>query len=198
METHFERIRRLDIVLGVEISFVRPLARGRYHAIALRDDGVTLRVNGGSYHRLHRLLPHDLAHYIVERELRLPWGFWGVVAAGGLFPAATVVAGRQRPHAKQRATEVVKHAAAHLTQAEVMVSRIVAITASNRESDWDHVRRTLPTRWTPETLDPGQVRRAAGGLREAANRWADAKPGERLAVTWDVPAPARLPSRFAV
>ena len=39
-------------------------------------------------------LPHDLAQLIVERELGLPFGFWGAVAAGATF--RTLVGGGRR------------------------------------------------------------------------------------------------------
>jgi hypothetical protein len=43
----------------------------------------------------HNPLPHDLAQLIVERELDLPFGFWGCVAAGASF-RTLVPGGRKR------------------------------------------------------------------------------------------------------
>lgn len=34
-------------------------------------------------------LPHDLAHYVVERELGVAWGFWGLMAHGATFDCIT-------------------------------------------------------------------------------------------------------------
>jgi hypothetical protein len=53
---------------------------------------------GGGGSTGHNPLPHDLAQLVVERELGLPFGFWGAVAAGATF--RTLVAGgrkRTRP-----------------------------------------------------------------------------------------------------
>ena len=60
----------------------------------LRDDGVSLEVQ--SFDRTSTF-PHDVAHYIVERELKLEHGFWGCVASGGVFGSVRVIAGRRRP-----------------------------------------------------------------------------------------------------
>jgi hypothetical protein len=30
-------------------------------------------------------LPHDLAQFVVERTLRLEWGFWGLLGSGASF-----------------------------------------------------------------------------------------------------------------
>src|SRR5213594_2077421 len=80
----------------MEIVMTRT-AEGRSTTRVRRDDGVTLELP--SYAPLHRL-PHDLAHFVVERTLGLPWGFWGSIAAGVVFggvevlPRKAVFAGR--------------------------------------------------------------------------------------------------------
>ena len=56
----------------------------RSQAVVTRDDKVTLRVAG---YGPSQPLPHDLAHYVVEKELALRRGFWGSVADGAIFPA---------------------------------------------------------------------------------------------------------------
>jgi hypothetical protein len=67
--------------------------------LATRRDGVRLSVP--VFGKLDPL-PHDLAHYVVERELGLPDGFWGSVAAGAIFAGMVVLEGRQPPHARER------------------------------------------------------------------------------------------------
>ena len=62
----------------MQITFIRESARD----CAIRctcDDGAVLAVR--TYSRPLGL-PHDLAHYVVERDLGWAWGFWGLVAAG--------------------------------------------------------------------------------------------------------------------
>jgi hypothetical protein len=47
-------------------------------------------------------LPHDLRHFVVERELRLADGLWGSIAAGIVYTSMEHVRGR-RPHAAEAA-----------------------------------------------------------------------------------------------
>jgi hypothetical protein len=77
----------------MNITFTRS-GEHTYTTSALRDDGVMLEVP--SYDRTSPL-PHDLAHYVVERELGLNHGFWGCVAAGAIYAGIKVIAGRRRP-----------------------------------------------------------------------------------------------------
>src|SRR5213594_5242203 len=57
-----------------------------------RDDGVTLEL--ASHAPLHRL-PHDLAHFVVERALGLTSGFWGSIADGAVFGGMKVIPRRR-------------------------------------------------------------------------------------------------------
>ena len=66
-------------------------------------------------------LPHDLAQLVVERELGLPFGFWGAVAAGATF--RTLVAGgrkRTRP-----GVEVIRAHVDEIDEAEHLFHRHV-------------------------------------------------------------------------
>lgn len=65
-------------MLCVEITFLKQTERD-YEVFVRRDDGVALQVR--SFDRQRRL-PHDIAHFVVENELRLQHGFWGLLAAG--------------------------------------------------------------------------------------------------------------------
>src|SRR5947209_14822125 len=58
----------------MEIVMTRT-AEGRSTTLVRRDDGVALELP--SYAPLHRL-PDDLAHFVVERTLGLPWGVLGL------------------------------------------------------------------------------------------------------------------------
>jgi hypothetical protein len=41
--------------------------RGRYHSVLHRADGVSVRLEGGSYNRIGTgRVPHDIAHLVVE------------------------------------------------------------------------------------------------------------------------------------
>src|SRR5947209_2355421 len=101
----------------MQIDFIRESER-RLVSVAVRDDGVSVQVPG---YGPVAPLPHDLGHFVVERELRLQEGFWGSVAAGAIFPGMAVLTGRQRPHAAERSAAVIRQNGARITQAEVLV-----------------------------------------------------------------------------
>src|SRR4030095_501740 len=82
--------------LSLKITFAKKGLRD-YQVFVRRDDGVLLQVE--SFDRPTRL-PHDMAHFVVENELRLEQGFWGLLAAGVLFTNMRLAAGRLRPRAR--------------------------------------------------------------------------------------------------
>ena len=92
--------------------------RERPSIIAVRDDGVTLRVRAPDRKFSP---PHDLIHLIVEKGMRLQRGFWGSIAAGAKFASVEVIDGRQKPGANERSAQVVKANASHLSEAEMIV-----------------------------------------------------------------------------
>jgi hypothetical protein len=115
----------------MKITFTRSGER-TYTTTALRDDGVLLDVPNSD--RTFRL-PHDLAHYVVERELGLKRGFWGCVAAGAMFDGLKVLSGRQPPHAAERSKAIIREAGRdHGPEAEVMVGHMLRIMAAGLES----------------------------------------------------------------
>ncbi len=167
----------------MDVAFHRE-AGSAYHSLAQRPDGVVVRLKGGSYNRLDPPLPHDVAHLVVEDELGLEHGVWGVIAAGGLFPQCSVVSGRRRPHAAERARSVVKEAAADLTQAEIVVGAVCRLAVARRDPD-DRLIGRLTGRWRPESLTPAAVERARERMQAAAVRWHDVPVGGELVLAWD-------------
>jgi hypothetical protein len=63
-----------------------------------------------------RSLPHDLAQFVVEEELRLEYGFWGVLARGGSFKS---VPGRRQ---SEPARQITREHRAQLEEAEALVN----------------------------------------------------------------------------
>jgi hypothetical protein len=58
----------------------------RYRSTIHRPDGAVIALEGGSWNRIGgpvARVPHDLTHLVVEQELGLERGLWGVLAAGG-------------------------------------------------------------------------------------------------------------------
>ena len=85
------------------IEFFKPEGR-RYRSVLHRRDGLQIELDGGGYNKVGgpaRELPHDLAHFVVEDGLKLEAGLWGVLAAGGMFGHAKVIAGRRAAARRQ-------------------------------------------------------------------------------------------------
>src|SRR5690606_7427279 len=89
-----------------------------YETLITRSDGVSFLVKAVGH---MKAIPHDLAHYAVERGLRIRGGFWGSVADGALFASLTHVGGRRKPHAEQRSKDVLRKNKGELTEVEVLV-----------------------------------------------------------------------------
>ena len=152
-----------------EIDFIKD-PRGRYHSLLHRADGVTVRLEGGSYNRIGVRVPHDIAHLVVEDAYRWEWGLWGVLACGGLVQNASFVAGRRPPHSAQRAHAIAKERSGSLHRAELLVRTFAdAMLEGSR----------------PRVPMPADVfGRASTALRDAAARWDALPEGGSLRLTW--------------
>jgi hypothetical protein len=172
----------------VDVLFLREGVR-RSRSQVRRDDGVTLHVPGYSFDDVGWLLPHDLAHLIVERGLGLGRGFWGTVASGGVFPGMCVLEGRRPPHADERSRDVIRANGRtdELTRAEVMVKVTCRIARDGRDRDRGSVAR-LAGDWSPAPDALDAMPQVCAELREAAERWAALRVGEALAFDWPVPS----------
>ena len=105
--------RRRVLNERIEIEFHKR-ARGRYHSILHRRDGVLIELEGGSYNRVGGAVPrvpHDIAHLIVEDAFGLRSGLWATLAAGGLVQNTTFAGGRKPPHAEPVMVRAVADAA---------------------------------------------------------------------------------------
>lgn len=169
----------------MEITFTRGSER-TYATSVLRDDGVTLQVP--SYDRTS-LLPHDLAHYIVERELDLRHGFWGSIAAGALFPGMRVVSGRRPPHGAARSQTVIREAGQQGTEAEVLVGVFLGILHDDLEDKEPVAQARVNAAWKPRRplrgpISAEEVRTVCQALRDVQKHWQALPVGQNLTVAW--------------
>ncbi len=171
----------------MHVEFIRTGERS-YHALMRRADGVTVRVPGAG-----RMLPlpHDIVHFVAERELGLRGGFWGSVADGVLFGGMTIVSGRQRPHAADRSKALMRSNTDLMLQAEVVVGALDAIVLDGADADPRRALKRLSeaqsaVRIGAVPLDVSGLQRVCVALREAAARWRDLPVGTALTVEWNV------------
>jgi hypothetical protein len=166
---------------------VHKRARGRYHSVLHRHDGVLIQLEGGSYNRVGGSVPrvpHDIAHLIVEDAFALRSGLWGTLAAGGLVQNATFAGGRKPPHAERRAWAITDRAGESLRQAEVMVRAVADAALEDRPRDLVWLRRRVGGRWWPPDATADALERACRDLRAAARPWDALGEGDSLRLTW--------------
>jgi hypothetical protein len=176
----------------MDVTFHR-LAESRYFTTAVRDDGVTVRIPG--YDRTSSI-PHDLAHFVAEREFGMTRGFWGSVAAGALFTNMAVVSGRQKPHAAERSKRIIKAHGAELGFSEAIAGAIHEAVEHDLTSEV--ALRRLRALWgtvssAPPPMVIADVAAAVAALRHEVGRWSAVRVGRDLTLNWPFAA-ERLPS----
>jgi hypothetical protein len=177
----------------MEITFTKTGAR-TYEVLARRDDGVVLRVRTPDK---PASLPHDVAHYVVERELGFERGFWGLMAAGAVFASVQVVSGRRPPHAAERSAALIKATYREQAAAELYVAVMQGVTREGKEQDGRFVRAQLdevwrPFRWPRPEVSDEDALRVCRALRDAERQWLALPVGGSVNVSW---APARRAAR---
>jgi hypothetical protein len=166
----------------------------RYRSLLQRPDGVQVEFEGGSYNKLGggESVPHDIAHLIVEDELALTGGVWGVLVAGGLFGHASVVGGRQAPHAAERSRAIIAAAGDRVMQAEMVTRAVCDVVRGELARDRAALRSALGERWWTEDLTEEALERCRTRLRAAAADWAALPPGGALTLDWSHPVDPAL------
>ena len=160
----------------MRVTFPRLPDHERAYALVERDDGATYRRYGGP---ASPRLPHDIVHFVVERELRIRDGIWGGIASGVVFES------RRLLRAELLANLVGCVAALDHPSAGQIRSLTAAKLAVLPDADADPLG----------TLDPAAVAAAAQALQVEASRWARLRIGEELSYDWPRMPLARRTSR---
>lgn len=169
--------------LKMKVTFTRR-ENNAYATVAVRDDNVIVSIPA---HDRPKIIPHDLAHLIVERELGLSSGFWGKVANGAMFDGMKILRGRQKPDARKHSRVVIKDEGKQLaTQAEVLVEAMVRIAFSNANPEAELSEMWVPPKggiikWTPDLLS-----KICADLQEASKQWLDLQLDDSFEYFWPV------------
>jgi hypothetical protein len=167
----------------MKLSVTRLDPEGRYETAIVRDDDVRFRLKG---HDRASALPHDIAHYVVEKALGLDGGFWGRVAAGAVFPSMSHVEGRRKPKAAERSKMVLRADPDELADAEVLV-RIFSETI---REDHDETTPVLFARLKDRRLAGkrqiavAQIAAIFARYKDLRSRWAELPVGGALELEW--------------
>lgn len=172
----------------MNITFTRTSERS-YVASVVRD-ALTIQVS--AFDR-PTALPHDIAHYIVERELELKHGFWGCVAAGAIFPGMQVLSGRPAVRAAERSKAVIREMETTQwgTEAEVLVSVLEKIMRAGLEDNYPAARALLNEVWKPskpsrELPTAEEIKRICLALRQIEQQWQALAIGQSITVSWSL------------
>jgi hypothetical protein len=160
---------------------------GGHLATAQRADGITVFAYGNDHP--HRI-PHELAHYVVENQLALSWGYWGSIAKGMMFHGMKVLEGDQSI-AADKASSVAESVMERIGIAETLVSAVEEVLPHTATTPADAMRRQMLDKYPQldgaplADLDFPRLERL---MVSASEEWAVVPAGGTLELRWQVPS----------
>ena len=164
----------------MDITFYRSRDRAD-QTIVTRQDGVRLSVP--VYGPLDPI-PHDLAHFVVERELDLRQGFWASVADGAIYGGMRVLEGRQRPHARERSEALLKANHQHVLWAELLVGATLRAVEGTSLAEAARALDAWIDRVDASSSGITLLKRLAPPTEAMCARWQSIPLGGTLLVEW--------------
>jgi hypothetical protein len=155
----------------VEISIVKVESSGPHRAVVARPGAEAAQFAVYDY---GPLLPHDLVHYVVEAEVGLEFGFWGLLAAGAKLQAVQAYGARDPKRIPREEDPLVGAHVDDLLNAE----RLVAAFSGLPGTDPDH------------ELDTATAERIQARIDELNGRWQATAAGDVFRLNWPDPGPA--------
>jgi hypothetical protein len=148
----------------VDITIVK-VQSGPHRAVVSRPGAEAVRFAMYDY---GPVLPHDLVHYVVEDELGLEFGFWGLVAAGAKLQSVQAYGARDPRRIPPPNDPVVGAHIDDLLAAEGLVAAFSAFPGTGPE---------------PE-LDADRIERIRARITRLNEQWQATGPGEMLRLRW--------------
>ena len=172
---------------GLHLAVRRLHQDGQYETLITRDDGVSYGLRGVGH---MFAIPHDVAHFVVEKALGLDEGFWGTIAQGAVLPTMHYRGGRRAPKAAERSHSLLKANVRRLAEAEVLVRLFNDRFEQGHGEDCPRLRALID-----DTLAAFDGWRRAIGQREIVmihadyahllSRWKKTAAGAALDLRWD-------------
>jgi hypothetical protein len=159
---------------------------GRYKTLITRDDGVIFSLRGVGH---NFAIPHDVAHFVIEKALGLHAGFWGSIADGAVFPTMNYESGRRKPKAAERSKAVMKANARKLVEAEVLV-RVFndTIEQGHRETSSvlvSRLRERCCQGQEPSLATQAKIPKVYLAYHDVQSNWNDTPVGGMLSLNWE-------------
>jgi len=177
----------------MQVTFTRLLGP-RYTVEVTRDLDPPARMNVAP--GFDEFLPHDLAHFLVEREFRLQLGIFGQLAAGGDAGTFWCAPVDRSVRLAQRAHRLRVAGRGDLGRSE----RLTAICVAAWEIDAG--RRSVGDAWPARALHdtahvpPARVARVLAAFDDDAPRWHALGAGESLRFEWPAELTLRRSARL--
>lgn len=186
----------------MRITFQRFPDYANSYSLIERDDGVVYEMR--EFTRSGTGMPHDLRHFVTERELGIGDGIWGGIASGMVYGSMTHVRGRRPPHARQRSEELKRAHRTRLLRAELLANLVEAVAALDSPSE-EEIRRLTARKLAVVPLTepgadpvraaavppPAALASAARAMQVEAARWARLRAGQSLVYEWPRSFPGR-------
>jgi hypothetical protein len=168
----------------VKITLHRTDAR-RYWTAIERDDGAGFEVRGIGF---MGAVPHDLAHFTVESELGLANGFWGTVAAGGIFASMHATSGKRPFQADAKSAAVIRTNRTGLNDAELLVGAFTDALDQGIPALLMMLHRFQKGSAIKDAVvSDAEAVRVLEKLREMQKRWRDMPIEGELSLVWQAP-----------
>jgi hypothetical protein len=165
---------------------VTRLDQDKYETVVTRDDGVSYRLKGVAH---MFAIPHDLAHFLVEKTLRLHRGFWGNVADGAVFKTMSYIGGRRKPKAAERSESLLKVNAAPLNEAEAVVRIFNDTIEQGHQENSPVLRERLRSRLARPGLEfrrfsDAEISEVYSAYRDMLAKWQELPVGGSMELKW--------------
>jgi len=113
-------------------------------------------------------LPHDLVHYVVEDELRIEFGFWGLLAAGAKLQSVQAYGARDPRRIPKDEDPLVRAHVEQLLNAERFAAAFSGLPGAAVDRD----------------LDAATAERIRSRIDELNRRWQATPAGDVFRLAW--------------
>lgn len=131
-------------------------------------------------------IPHDLAHFVVEKAIEFKTGFWGTIADGAVFPSMIYEGGRRKPRAAERSMAILKANTRRLVEAEIFVNVFSETIGEGHPETSPILRRRLRERlpMLEREITACKIACTYSGYRRALADWTVLGVGEGMRLIW--------------
>jgi hypothetical protein len=134
-------------------------------------------------------IPHDLAHFLVEKTLRLRQGFFGSIADGAVFKSMTYVSDRRKPKAAERSETLQKKNLAALNDAEALVRIFNDTIEQGHAEDSPELQQRQRERLVRaglefRTFSAAEISEVYAAYRAMLAKWQELPVGGQLELRW--------------